>query len=125
MLQGGFRSGALMEPGSRRLGRNRKSASKNTTHAGMARYTNCSTVCAYDTRCRGKSKPATYESYVMRRSEMNARTRVVASIVMAIVAVITLNTPAQAQAAPTDPQIVRNRRRGESDRYRLRKVCAG
>jgi len=37
---------------------------------------------------------------------MNARTRIVASIVTAIVAVITWNTPAQAQAAPTDPQIV-------------------
>ena len=50
-----------MEPGSRRLDRNRKYASKNTTHAGIARYTNCSTVCTYDTRCRGKSKPATDE----------------------------------------------------------------
>lgn len=37
---------------------------------------------------------------------MNTNTRVVASIVTAIVAVVTLNTPAQAQAALTDPQIV-------------------
>ena len=37
---------------------------------------------------------------------MNTNTGVVASIVTAIVAVVTLNTPAQAQAAPTDPQIV-------------------
>ena len=56
-----FTPAAIMEPGSRRLDRNRKYASKNTTHAGLARYTNCSTVCTYDTRCRGKSKPATDE----------------------------------------------------------------
>lgn len=37
---------------------------------------------------------------------MNTNTRVGASIVTAIVAVVMLNTPAQAQAAPTDPQIV-------------------
>lgn len=37
---------------------------------------------------------------------MNTSTRVVTSIATAIVAVVTLNTPAQAQAAPTDPQIV-------------------
>src|SRR5947209_4040227 len=50
-----------MEPGSRRIDRNRKYASKNTTRAGIARYTNCSAVCTYDTRRRGKSKPATNE----------------------------------------------------------------
>lgn len=37
---------------------------------------------------------------------MNISATVVASIATAIVAVVTLNTPAQAQAAPTDPQIV-------------------
>jgi putative membrane protein len=37
---------------------------------------------------------------------MNISARVVASIATAIVVVVTLNTPAQAQAAPTDPQIV-------------------
>ena len=37
---------------------------------------------------------------------MNTNTRAAGSIVTAIVAAVTLNTPAQAQAAPTDPQIV-------------------
>jgi putative membrane protein len=37
---------------------------------------------------------------------MNTNTRVAGSIVAAIVVAVTLNTPAQAQAAPTDPQIV-------------------
>jgi putative membrane protein len=37
---------------------------------------------------------------------MNTNTRVAGSIVAAIVAAVTLNTPAQAQAVPTDPQIV-------------------
>ena len=37
---------------------------------------------------------------------MNTNTRAAGSIVMAIVAAVILNTPAQAKAVPTDPQIV-------------------